>query len=131
MKKLFVIFLFVALGVTVNAQQGYQQFANDTTAGDSTNYTTATVNVKYNGFVTFDLTANGAAGGDVVTMILQGSNDNWTTVQNMDTLTHTGDTEADYHFVDNPAEYLRYRLEKTTGAGDTAYYSNQLFIFKR
>jgi hypothetical protein len=132
MRKLILLVGFVVLGITANAQAGYQTFANDTVKGDTLT-TTATVNVPYNGFVTWDYTCTGYSAGDTVYIDFQGSNNSWTTWQTLSTTTFIqGTTTANQHLVDDPAEYLRYRLVKRAyEVTDTAIFTNKLFIYKR
>jgi hypothetical protein len=132
MKKIIIISLFAFAALAVSAQQGYQTFTVDTIKGD-TSVTTATVNVKYDGFVTWDYTYAGYTTGDTMIVDFQGSNNSWTTWQTLssDTLIH-GTTAANQHLVDDPAEYLRYRLYKRAyEVSDTAIFTNKLFIYKR
>ena len=132
MKKLFLISLFAVIVTALSAQSGYQEFSADTVKGDTLT-TTATVNVKYNGFITWDYTYAGYSTGDTIIVDFQGSNDSWTTYQTLssDTLIQ-GTTAANQHLVDNPAEYLRYRLVKRAyEVTDSAIFTNKLFIYKR
>jgi len=132
MKNLLIICLFLALGVSANAQQVYQEFAVDTIKGDTAT-TTATADVKYAGFVTWDYTYAGYTAGDTCYVDFQGSNDDWTTSQTLSTTTLIhGTTAANQHLVDDPAEYMNYRLVKRAfEAQDTVVFTNKLFIFKR
>jgi hypothetical protein len=131
MKKLFIISLIAVLGMALNAQQGYQQLANDSTKGAQTKYATSTVNCAYNGFVTFDFTVVNRQ-ADTMLVILQGSNDAGTTYLDIDTVSHKVTTTAtNYQLVDNPCTFLKYRLKKIGSVNDTSYFSKQLFIYKR
>ena len=132
MKKFLVLVLFVVLGMTVNAQQGYQTFAADTINGD-TLITTSTVNIPYDGFVTWDYTYDGKSANDTAYVDFQGSNDNWTTWQTLSTTTLIdGTTAVNQHLVDDPAEYMRYRLVKRAyEVTDTVIFKNKLFIYRR
>jgi len=132
MKKLFIICLFAFIVSALSAQQGYQIFYNDTVNGDTVT-NTSSVNVPYNGIVTWDYTVTGNAADDTIYIDFQGSNDTWTTYQTLSTTTFIqGTTSANQHLVDNPAEYLRYRtVLRAYEISDTAFFSNQLFIYKR
>jgi len=131
MKKLFILCLFVILGMAANAQQVYQEFDAATINGDTATVTSA--DVKYNGVITWDYTATGNAAGDTCYIDFQGSNDDWTTSQTISTLEFiAGTTAADQHLVDNPSEFFNYRLRKRAyEVTDTVAFTNQLFIFKR
>jgi hypothetical protein len=133
MKNLFLgLLLLVAL--SVNAQQGVQTFAADTINGD-TLVTTSTVNVPYNGFVTFDFDVKGKAQNDTVLIDFQGSNDNWTSFKTISTTTHIQGASAvytKYQLSASPATYMRYRLYKRAyEVADTAYFRYKIFIYKR
>ena len=133
MKKLiFLISLvFVAL-INVTAQQQYKAFAADTVMGDTLIVTSG--EVKYDGLTTFDFSLKGKAVGDTILIDFQGSNDDFTTVQTLSTTTHVqaGSTTTNYHLVDNPPEFLKYRLKKRAcEVSDTAYFTYQYFIYKR
>lgn len=133
MKKFLIISLLAFVAFAVNAQQGYQTFANDTVKGDTLT-TSSTVNVPYNGFVTFDFNVKGKAVGDTVYIDLQGSNDNWTSVKTISTTTHiqAGTAYTNYQLLANPATYLKYRIRKRAyEVADTAYFTNKIFIYKR
>lgn len=126
------ILLFVAF--SVSAQQGFQTFAADTINGDTAT-TTSTVNVVYNGFVTFDFDVKGKAQNDTVYIDFQGSNDAWTSYKTISTTTHIQGASAvytKYQLSASPATYLRYRIVKRPLAvADTAYFANKVFIYKR
>lgn len=121
------------LGMAVNAQQGYMTFYNDTVNGDTV-VNTSSVNVPYNGFITFDIDVKGKAVGDTVYIDFQGSNDSWTSYKTISTTTHiqAGSAFTKYQLLANPATYLRYRLTyRAYEVADTAYFKNQVFIYKR
>lgn len=132
MKKFLILSLFVILGITANAQKGYQQFAIDTVMGD-TLITTATVNCAEAGFVTWDFSFDGYSTGDTILVDFQGSNDNWTSYMTLSTTTLIeGTATTNQHLVDDPAEFLRYRLVKRAyEVSDTAIFWNKLFIYKK
>ena len=128
--KIFMVLLF-AVTLQTFGQAGYQSFAVDTIKGD-TLITTATVNVPYNGFITWDYTFTGLHAGDTAYVVFQGSNNSWTTWQTISTTTLIqGTTAANQHLIDNPAQYLRYRLYKRAYEIDTTVFTNKLFIYKR
>lgn len=132
MKKLLLICLLAVLGMAANAQQIYQTFATDTVKGD-TLITTANADIKYNGFVTWDYTFTGYSTGDTAYVDFQGSNDDWTTYQTLSTTTLiAGTTAANQHLVDNPAEYLNYRLVKRAyEVTDSVIFTNKIYIYKK
>lgn len=131
MKKLLYICLFVILGMTANAQQVYQEFTAIDIEGDTS--TVVSADVKYNGVITFDYTFTGNSVGDTAYVDFQASNDDWTTYQTISTTTLiAGTTAANQHLVDNPSEYMNYRLNlRAYEVGDTVAFTNLLFIFKK
>lgn len=129
--KSIIIIILAFLAINVSAQQVDQNFANDTTNGATSDTTTSTAKIKYNGFVTFDVVVTGAAADDTATVTLEGSNNSWVTADSITSGTQIGTTAANIQLIDNPAKYLNYRAIKSTGVGDTSYYSNQRLIFKR
>lgn len=132
MGKLLLSVILILFAVNVFSQQIYETFDLDTVKGD-TLINAVTDEVKYNGFITFDYTFAGYATDDTLIIDFQGSNDDGTTWQTLqsDTLIE-GTSAANQHYVDNPAEYLLYRMYKRAYAvTDTAIFSNKTFIFKR
>jgi len=133
MKNLIILLMFVVLGaMNIQAQQTYQTFAADTVQGD-TLVTTSEVDIKWDGFITWDYTCVGNATSDTVLIDFQGSNDSWNTYQTISTTTFIqGTTAANQHLVDDPAEYLNYRLTKRAyEIADTAIFTNKIYIYKR
>lgn len=132
MKNLFItLCLFIVVATTTNAQQIYQTFTADTTNGAETVYFTSAANVRYNGVIVFELKADGFAAGDTVTLTLQGTNDDWTKVQDVSSVVYGADAADDKVFVDNPSKYLNYRIKATGNAGDTVAISDVILIYKR
>lgn len=133
MKKLLILVLFVALGVTLNAQQGYQTFTQDTTLGDETIYFTSTVKCPYVGQISFEGICDGFAASDDVVIILQGTNDAFATKAfNIDTIpTYSSTTATPFILKDVPADYLYYRLLCDGASGDTVLIKNVIFQYKR
>lgn len=133
MRALLLISLIVVLGITANAQQVFQTFANDTVKGD-TLVTAATASIPYFGIVTFDFNVKCKAVGDTVYIDFQGSNDNFASVKTISTTTHiqSGTAYTNYQLLANPATYLKYRITKRAyEISDTAYFTHKIFIFKR
>ena len=127
MRATILIGVMLILGISLHAQSAYQPFTTDTTKGAETNYNTAGKEVNYMGLATFDFTVS----HDTATVILQGSNNSWTTAYDIDTASHNSTTAANYQLCANPVTYQKYRLKKATATGDTAYYTNILFIYKK
>ena len=129
---ILMLFAFVFTSVNLEAQQIYQEFAADTVKGDTLT-TNSVADVKWNGFITWDYTYAGYSAGDTAYVDFQGSNDDWTTYQTISTTTLIhGTTAANQHLVDNPAEYMNYRLVKRAYAvADTVIFTNKLYIYKR
>jgi len=133
MKKIFLLVLLVGLGLTLNAQAGYQTFTQDTTEGAQTIYFTSTVKAAYVGQIGFEGICDGFAASDDVVIILQGTNDSFTTKAfNIDTIpTYSSTTATPFILKDVPADYLYYRLKCTGASGDTVLIKNVLFTYKR
>ena len=132
MKKILFIFMLAVLGTAAFSQQTYQSFTSDTTVnGDTLINTTGDV-VKYLGFVTWDFSVRGKTATDSIYVELQGSNDYGVTWDHLDTTIVVSATKKNYHLIDNPAEYLRYRLYfRADSVADTLYVPRSLFIYKR
>lgn len=128
---ILILILLTVLGMEAGAQQVYQPFATSTVNGDTS--ITSTANVNYLGIVTFDYTATGNTTGDSCYIDFQGTNTGWVTYDNLSTLLFIeGTTSSDQHLLDDPAEYLNYRLVKRAyEVTDTFDFTNQTFIFKR
>jgi len=134
MRKLLILVMLVGLGLTLNAQAGYQTFTQDTTEGDVTIYFTSTVKSAYVGQVSFEGILDGYAASDDVVVILQGSNDAFATAKifNIDTIpTYSSTTATPFILKDVPADYLNYRLKCVGASGDTVLIKNLLYIYKR
>lgn len=119
-----------------NAQAVYQEFTQDTTLGAETIYFTSQAKVKYMGLVSWEFTLDGFAASDDVTVILQGTNDEWTKTYNIDTVAYSATTPASYIMsdapnYDAPAKFLNYRLKATGATGDTVLIKDIIFIYKR
>lgn len=132
MKKTLFFILLACVALVSKAQQTYQSFTSDTTVnGDTLINTTGDV-VKYLGFVTWDFSVRGKTATDSIYVELQGSNDYGVTWDHLDTTTVVSATKQNYHLIDNPAEYLRYRLYfRADSVADTLYVPRSLFIYKR
>jgi hypothetical protein len=133
MRNFLIIAMLVVLGTAASAQQGYMTFYGDTINGDTV-VNTSSINVPYNGFITFDTDVKGKAVGDTVYIDFQGSNDSWVSYKTISTTTHiqAGTAYTKYQLLANPATYLRYRLTyRAYEVSDTAYFKNQVFIYKR
>ena len=131
MKNIILIFALLVLGISAQAQQVYQTFNADTTKGAQTKYITATSDIKYLGLASFEFTLKGFAASDDITVTLQGSNDNFTKVFDIDTTTYSNNTVVSAVMFDNPAKYLKYRLKLVGASGDTVRVYNPIFINKR
>jgi len=131
MRNLILISLLVVLGIAANAQAGYQTFTADTTKGAQTKYITSTVATPYMGLASFEFTLKGFAASDDIVVTLQGSNDSFTKVFDVDTTTYSATTVNSYVMIDNPAKYLKYRLKLVGASGDTVRVYNPIFIYKR
>lgn len=133
MKNLLLLVLFVVLGTTLNAQQTYQTFTQDTTKGAETIYFTATAKAGYVGQISFEGICDGFAASDDVVIILQGTNDSFATKAfNIDTIpTYSSTTPTPFILKDVPADYLYYRLKCTGAATDTVLIKNVIYQYKR
>lgn len=133
MKQLFLLVMLVGLGLTLNAQQAYQTFPNDTTEGDVNEYFTSTVKCGYVGQISFEGILDGFAASDDVVVILQGTNDSFATKAfNIDTIpTYSSTTATKFILKDVPADYLYYRLLCDGASGDTVLIKNVIFMYKR
>lgn len=136
MKKFIIICFLALVALAGNAQQSYQTFTQDTTEGVQTIYFTAGAQAKYMGLVSFEFTADGFASADDATVILQGTNDAWTKIYNIDTVAYSSATATNYIMSDGPAydapaKYLNYRLKCVGATGDTVLFKNVIFIYKR
>jgi hypothetical protein len=134
MKKMLIFSLMVALGVTLNAQAGYQTFTDIVTMGAQTKYFTATVKCAYVGQISFEGILDGRAASDDVVVILQGSNDNFATTKlvAIDTIpTYSSTTATPFYMTDIPADFLYYRLKCIGAITDTVDIKNVIFIYKR
>jgi len=123
--------MLVAVAATLNAQQGYQTFANDTVKGAQTKYVTSSVKCSYSGYATFDFTLDGF-GTDSCTVTMQGNNQSttWITVPSQ-IQQYKSATATNYQLVANPVQFLYYRLKIEGKATDTVKYSSPLFIYKK
>lgn len=133
MKKLFFLVMLVGLGLTLNAQQAYQTFTQDTTEGNMDIYFTATAKCGYVGQISFEGILDGFAASDDVVVILQGTNDSFATKAfNIDTIpTYSSTTPTKFILKDIPADYLYYRLYCDGATGDTVLIKNVIFMYKR
>jgi hypothetical protein len=134
MKKLFLLVMLVGLGLTLNAQAGYQTFTDIVTMGAQTKYLTATVKCAYVGQISFEGILDGRAASDDVVVILQGSNDNFATTKlvAIDTIpTYSSTTATPFYMTDIPADFLYYRLKCIGAITDTVDIKNVIFIYKR
>ena len=121
----------VILGITANAQAGYQTFTLDTVKGAETIYFTSTVNCPYYGIATFDFTLDGF-NTDSCTVTLQGKNQGttWLTVGTQ-IQPYKSTAATAYQLIANPASYLNYRIKVEGKATDTVKVTLPLFIYKR
>jgi len=131
MRKLILICVTLVLGISLHAQNSYQELKADTVKGAQTKYIPASANVTFNGIATFDFSAKGFGTNDTCTITLQGKNQGTSWVSTSATTKHGGVTAKDYQLVANPATFLNYRLQIVGKATDTVRVYQPLFISKK
>ena len=132
MKKLLVLVLFVALGVTLNAQRIEKSYAGDTCISGSIYFSYTRPILSSDGVLGFVFTKRDKKDSCTILRI-QGAMESAfagpVDLTGNASMTNTTTDGTTFLYVTDPA-YLYYRLKATTANGDSVIFTNVKLVYK-